>query len=139
MKRRKILGSDSMSQQQLWPSGTPSMTNSIRKLQHCCCCNNRGTATHKSSSSSGGSSSTMYAYKTDFSILRRHLNHHRTYFYTYWNKKKGKRHKKKIHHPGFELQTPSSDGQQPTCQSTLFLVYIDRYMCTRYVSIRIYE
>ena len=84
-----------MSQQQLWPSGTPSMTNSIRKLQHCCCCNNRGTATHKSSSSSGGSSSTMYAYKTDFSILRRHLNHHRTYFYTYWNKKKGKRHKKK--------------------------------------------
>ena len=55
MKRKKTLGSDSINQQQIWPSGTRWRTPAARSSS---------IATHSSSSSS----STLYAYKTDFLI-----------------------------------------------------------------------
>ena len=53
--------------------------------------------------------------KLTYRLLRRHLNHHRTYFYTGTNKNRELSHThKKKHHPGFEPRT-TSEGQQPTC------------------------
>ena len=49
-------------------------------------------------------------------LLRRHLNHHRTYFYA--ETKKGKCHtrkKKKKKLSGIKPRTPRSEGRLPTC------------------------
>ena len=53
-------------------------------------------------------------------LLRRHLNHHRTYFCT-GTRRRGMSHQKKTkrhHHPGFEPRTSRSEGQQPSCSPT---------------------
>ena len=57
--------------------------------------------------------------------------------FLHWNKK-GKCHKKKHHHPGFEPRTPTSEGQQPTSSSTqvltwqfIRLILRSMYLCVR--------
>ena len=106
------------------------MTNSSRKRQHCCCSTNSSIAAHRAAAAAAAAAPCMHIKRTS-RLLRRHLNHDRTHFYT-GTTKGGMPHKKK-HHPGFEPRTPRSEGQQPTCYPTLFLAYIDRDW---YISIR---
>ena len=105
-----------------------TMTNSSRKQQHCCCSNNSSIATRRAAA-------LCMHLKLTYRLLRRHLSHHRTYFYPGTKKKEVKEaHTKKMksRHPRFEPRTPRSTGTA-TCDPTLFLVYIDGYW---YVYIR---
>ena len=107
------------------------MTNSSRNQQHCCCSNST-IATHRAAVAAAAA--LCIHVKLTSRLLRRHLNHHRTYFCVFTMlQKKWKWNTKKGHHPRFEAWTLRSQGQQSTCYPNLFTVYIDRDW---YVSIR---
>ena len=59
-----------------------TMTNSSRKQQHCCCSNNSSAATHGAAAAAAFCMHIYIYIKLTSRLLRRHLNHHRTYFYT---------------------------------------------------------
>ena len=65
-------------------------------------------------------------------LLRRHLNHHRTYFYTIVTTYRAPTKKseigthKKERHPTFEPLTLRYHGQRPTCYPTMILICIHR-------------
>ena len=117
MKRRKTLGSDSMNQQQLWPSGTRSRAAATISS---CCSNNSSIAT-QSSSSSG--SNTMYAYKTDFTIFQT-IPQSSSHKKITLEQRKGKCHTKNIRYSNHGPR--GQRANHLTCYPTIFIVYIDR-------------
>ena len=63
-----------------------TMTNSSRKQQHCCqaASNNNSIATHRAATAAAAAAAAALCMhiKLTFRLLRRHVNHHRTYFCT---------------------------------------------------------
>ena len=62
-----------------------TITNRGRKQQqHCCCCNNSSIATHTAAAAAAAAAPAplrMHIKRTS-QLFTRHVNHHRTYFYT---------------------------------------------------------
>ena len=100
-----------MSQQQVWPSGTRWRSTAAA-----------ATATHKAASAAAVAAALYMHIKLTSRLLGRHLNHHRTYFYT--GAKKGNWRTKKT--PSGIRKTDPQGGKPPTCYPTLFLTWIDR-------------
>ena len=136
MKRNQTLGSDSMDQQHILPSGTRWRTAAGRSSISTAAVETRTVATQSSSNISSGSTLSV---KTDSSIAQ--TTPQSTYFYI-GNKTHGANNKKKVkmthkesRHPRFEPLTLGSQRQIPTCWPTLY-VFIRR---PRSVCIYMYE
>ena len=78
------------------------------------CLRNSNKTTHNRAASAAAAALCMHI-KLTSRLLRRHLNHHRTYFYTGTSQREmTHKNTRTHHHSGFEPWTPGSEGQQRT-------------------------
>ena len=101
-------------------------TNSSRRQQHCCCSNNSRKATHRVAAAAAAALC-MHIYfriKLNYRLLRRHFNHHRTYFTLVRNTWRQPKKVKLVHKKKVPPEIRTTDPQMAQAATYLLPHYV---------------